>query len=77
MGDAGGFGRFFFGRTADFAVVGLLFFVDGGDGEESTVLVNLTSMSSRIVAIGPVWFAGLLARLPWRSCRFCGGFGGG
>lgn len=73
MGDAGDFGRIFFGRKADFPVVGLLFFADGGDGEESTVFVNLTSMSSRIVAIGPVCLAGL----PWRSCRFCGGFGGG
>ena len=44
----------FFGRTAAFPVVGLLFLVDGGDGEESTVFVNLTSMSSRIVAIGPL-----------------------
>ena len=77
MGDAGSFERILFGRTAAFPVVGLLFLVDGGDGEESTLLTNLTSMSSRIVAIGPVWFAGLLARLPWRSCRFCGGFGGG
>ena len=54
MGDAGSFCRLFFGRTADFAVVGLLFLADGGDGDESTVLVNLTAMSSRIVAIGPV-----------------------
>ena len=54
VGDAGSFGRLFFGRTAPFLVVGLLFFVDGGDGEESTVFVSLTSISSRIVAIGPV-----------------------
>jgi hypothetical protein len=73
IGDAGSFGRIFLGRGADFLVVGLLFLVDGGDGEESTVFVNLTSMSSRIVAIGLVCLAGL----PWRSCRFCGGFGGG
>ena len=77
MGDAGSFGRFFFGRTAAFPVAGLLFLADGGDGEESTVLVNLTSISSRIVAIDPVSLAGLAAGLPWRSCRFCGGFGGG
>jgi hypothetical protein len=73
MGDAGGFGRLFFGRTATFLVVGLLLLVEGGDGEESTVFVNLTSMSSRIVAIGPVCLAGL----PCISCRFCGGLGGG
>ena len=73
LGDAGSFGRIFLGRSADFPVVGLLFLVEGGDGEESTVFTNLTSMSSRIVAIGPVCFA----VLRWRSCRFCGGFGGG
>jgi hypothetical protein len=77
MGDAGGFGRSFFGRTAAFPVVGLLFLANGGDGEESTVLTNLTSISSRIVAIGPVCFAGVAVGLLWRSCRFCGGFGGG
>jgi len=53
IADAGSFGRIFFGRTADFAVVGLLLLVDGGDGEESTVLVILASKSSRIVAIDP------------------------
>jgi hypothetical protein len=77
MGDAGGFDRVFFGRTVAFLVVGLPFLVDGGDGEESTAFVNLTSISSRIVAIGPVCFAEAAVGLPWRSCRFCGGFGGG
>jgi hypothetical protein len=77
MGDAGGFDRVFFGRTAAFLVVGLLFLVDGGDGEESTAFVNLTSINSRIVAMEAAGLAGVAAALPWRSCRFCGGFGGG
>jgi hypothetical protein len=54
IGDAGSFDRILFGRTAAFPVVGLLFVGDGGDGEESTVFVNLTSISSRIIAIGPL-----------------------
>src|ERR1019366_920482 len=60
MGDAGSFERILFGRTPAFPVVGLLFLVDGGDGEEPTLLMNLTSISSRIVAIGPVCFTVLL-----------------
>jgi hypothetical protein len=45
IGDAGGFGRIFFGRKAALPVVGLFFLVDGGDGEESTVFTNLTTVS--------------------------------
>ena len=80
IGDAGGFGRVFFGIAGFLAVVFLPDPPDGSDGEESTVLTKRTSISSRIVLIEPAGLVGLIGRagtLWWRSLGDCIGFSGG
>jgi hypothetical protein len=56
MGDAGGFGRVFFGIAVFLAVVFLPDPLDGGDGEESSVCTNLTTVSHvQAFHSSPVW----------------------
>lgn len=77
IGDAGGFGRNFFGTACFLIVVFLPDPLDRGDGEESTVLTKRTSINSRIIGIATVCLIGAAAGSRWMSRRFCGGFSGG
>lgn len=65
MGFCGGFGGAFFGLDGPFVFLPTT--GDRGDGVESSVWTNFTSISSRRVPIGPTGFTGLIGAFLCKS----------